>query len=84
MEDVIIKEEPDNEFDEFSAPEYDAFVSSTFIVLRITAVASMGFGKDIPQETQNVCNVYTVDPLGMKRVFIFWKDLAQKFHDYFT
>jgi hypothetical protein len=84
MEDVIIKKESDDEFDVASAPEYDMFVSSTFIVLSITPVTSMGFGNDVPQEKQNVCNVYTVDPLGIKRAFIFWKELAQKFHDYFT
>jgi hypothetical protein len=85
-ESVTIKKEPSDEYvTPIADAEYDAFVASTFIVLRLTDVEKRSFpGKTGNTETEDVCNVYTIDPLGKKRVFICWKEKAQQLHDYIT
>jgi hypothetical protein len=85
-ESIGIKEEPPDEFVSPGAePEYDALVAGTFLVQRLTDVEKRSFpGKSGNTETEDVCNVYTIDPLGVKRVFICWKEKAQQMHDYIT
>lgn len=85
-ESLSIKKEPSDEFDTpLAEPEYDALVTSTFIVLRLTDVEKKTFpGKNGNMESEDVCNVYTIDPTGTRRVFICWKEKAKQFHEYIT
>ena len=85
-ESLNIKKEPSDEFvTPVAVPEYDALVASTFIVLRLSDVEKRSFpGKTGNMETESVCNVYTIDALGTKRVFICWGEKAQQLHDYIT
>jgi hypothetical protein len=85
-ESLTIKEEPSDEVvSPLSEPEYDALVSRTFLVLRITNVEKKTFtGNNGQSETDDVCNIFTIDPLGRKRMFSCWKEKAQQMHDYIT
>lgn len=81
-----IKEEFSDEFDIPGAePKYDALLASTFVVLRFSDVEKRSFPRKYSNtETKDVCNVYAIDSLGAKRVFICWKGKAHQIHDYIT
>lgn len=81
-----IKEDLSDEFDIPGAEsEYDALLVSTFVVLRFSDVEKRSFPRKTSNtETEDVCNVYAIDSLGAKRVFICWKGKARQIHDYIT
>ena len=79
-EDVTIKEEPSEEDD----PKYDSLVNRTFIVTKYDKPTAVSFAqKSGLPKTDDVLNVYTVDPIGFKRVFIAWGENARRLYKFF-
>ena len=86
-DETVIKEEAPGDGFVFPGadPEYDEFVANTFIVKKLADVEKRTFpGKNGKMETEDVCNLYVVDPLGVQRVFVIWKEKARQMHDYIT
>lgn len=81
-----IKEDLSDEFDIPGAEsEYDALLASTFVVLRFSDVEKRSFPRKTSNtETEDVCNLYAIDSLGAKRVFICRKGKTHQIHDYIT
>ena len=80
IDEVTIKEEPSDEDD----PKYDSLVNRTFIVTKYDKPNAVSFAqKSGLPKTDDVLNVYTVDPTGFKRVFIAWGENARRLYKFF-